>query len=710
MPLAKTRWNGPISRVIFAPVDLLIRTISFAPTLMLLLLVVPDGYVAYLLFRQTSASVQFSRAEADGVTYIDASQAFLAELQHRRLALRVAALDPNAVAEVTASTQRCDAAEAAVDAVDARLGVELGTTDTWNGIKKSYDALKALGTSDPEKVDQAQSDLGVAVGTNLIQNQAGNNSNLILDPDLDSYWMMDAFVIKFPALGELVAHAGAQSAATMKGATLDPATRLDLAGQLALISSTASDLINVDLATALSDNEKFNDSEHRTGNHRLRALEPQFDALAAALNAYVDQVHKSLLVDAPGAQAGYDAAIKGQYLAGQILGVSADLGPELSRLCDERAARYAHTRLVGLIVAIAAFFGISYVFNGFYRSLTLSRNRLEEEHELLQGDILGLLNVVSDAAQGDLRVRAKVGEGDLGNVGDAFNQMLERWQELISAINTQLSRTNEAVVELKVASGRMAAGASQQAKEVMAAAVSVQRMSDQIHLVSGNAATAAQAAQRTQTSANEGNSSVRNVIVGMETLKNEVAAGAKKIKTLGDRSMEITSIVATIAKISEQTNMLALNAAIEAARAGDHGRGFSVVADEVRKLAERTASATQEIEKLVRTILTETSNSVGAIERQSLVVEEEGRAVASAGTALTRIRSESEQSTALVTDIARIAAAQAEDAVAVASTMDRISVIAGETANGANGSLDIAASLQELSAALRESVTRFKVH
>src|SRR5690242_21608246 len=57
-------------------------------------------------------------------------------------------------------------------------------------------------------------------------------------------------------------------------------------------------------------------------------------------------------------------------------------------------------------------------------------------------------------------------------------------------------------------------------------------------------------------------------------------SGAKKMKNLGDRSMEITSIVGTISRISEQTNMLALNAAIEGARAGEHGRGFRVVRSE----------------------------------------------------------------------------------------------------------------------------------
>ena len=110
-----------------------------------------------------------------------------------------------------------------------------------------------------------------------------------------------------------------------------------------------------------------------------------------------------------------------------------------------------------------------------------------------------------------------------------------------------------------------------------------------------------------------------------------VQAGAKKMKSLGDRSMEITGIVGTISRISEQTNMLALNAAIEAARAGEHGRGFSVVAEEVRKLAERTASATQEIDKLVKAIHSETNETVAAIEQQTQVVEQESQLVSQAG-------------------------------------------------------------------------------
>jgi hypothetical protein len=124
----------------------------------------------------------------------------------------------------------------------------------------------------------------------------------------------------------------------------------------------------------------------------------------------------------------------------------------------------------------------------------------------------------------------------------------------------------------------------------------------------------------------------------MDQLRQNVQAGAKKMKNLGDRSMEITSIVDTIGRISEQTNMLALNAAIEAARAGEHGRGFSVVAEEVRKLAERAATATHEIGKLVTAINHETNETVAAIEKQTQVVEQESVLVSRAGQALIKIR------------------------------------------------------------------------
>jgi methyl-accepting chemotaxis protein len=337
------------------------------------------------------------------------------------------------------------------------------------------------------------------------------------------------------------------------------------------------------------------------------------------------------------------------------------------------------------------------------------RQRVEQDNTELQENIMDLLQVVSDASDGDLSVRAKVSAGALGNVADAFNNLLESQRVLIGEILEQLRLTNDTVISITRTSKDMATGATQQTQEILGAVTSVQAMSAEIQRVSANARTAAEAAKRTQESALEGARGVQSVVNGMASLRASVQAGAKKMKSLGDRSMEITGIVATINRISEQTNMLALNAAIEAARAGEHGRGFSIVAESVRRLAERTATATREIDKLVKSIHTETMETAKAIEDQTHIVEQESALVGKAGESLAKISEVSTESAGLVAEISDVAQKQVGGATAVVTTMGQISSIARKTQTEAQGAAVTVEQLSTLSKQLNASISRFRL-
>jgi methyl-accepting chemotaxis protein len=227
--------------------------------------------------------------------------------------------------------------------------------------------------------------------------------------------------------------------------------------------------------------------------------------------------------------------------------------------------------------------------------------------------------------------------------------------------------------------------------------------------VSTNASGASNASQHTALTAQEGEKAVEDVIQGMDSLRANVQSGAKKMKNLGDRSMEITSIVGTISRISEQTNMLALNAAIEGARAGEHGRGFRVVAEEVRKLAERASSATKDIEKLVKAITAETNETIRAIEQQTQVVEVESKTVGVAGDLLRKIRTASDQSAGLVANITMVTRHQVEQAQRVERTMESVSQIAADTEKGAETAVINVSNLVRLQDQLRQSISKFRV-
>jgi twitching motility protein PilJ len=195
----------------------------------------------------------------------------------------------------------------------------------------------------------------------------------------------------------------------------------------------------------------------------------------------------------------------------------------------------------------------------------------------------------------------------------------------------------------------------------------------------------------------------------MQRIRGEVQMISKKIKSLGDRSLEISAIVNTVEEIASHTNLLALNAAIEAAGAGDAGRRFGVVADEIRKLAERAATSTKAIAGLIRAVQTETQEAVVAMEDGTREVEAGYRLTTRAEASLKEIASGAQTSAELAQQISRATQEQAHGSEGVATAMSSIAKVAVQTEEAVLQARRTVMDLVKLADELTSTLARFKL-
>ena len=365
---------------------------------------------------------------------------------------------------------------------------------------------------------------------------------------------------------------------------------------------------------------------------------------------------------------------------------------------------------LGIILALIAFLFCVFkllVLRGESDKKRVSR--LQDEYDRNQNAILRLLDEIADLADGDLRSYATVSEDFTGAIADSINFAIDQLRDLVSRITETSQEVAQYTASTQGITNQLAEASEHQAQEIAGASAAINEMAMSIDQVSSNAEESAVVAERSVKIAANGANVVNRSIEGMDIIREQIQETSKRIKRLGESSQEIGNIVALINDIADQTNILALNAAIQASMAGEAGRGFAVVADEVQRLAERSASATKQIETLVKTIQTYTNEAVISMEQTTSEVVRGANLSKDAGVALDEIQNVSGNLAKLIANISDAAKLQSASAGHIATTMNVVQEITSQTTTATFDTARSVSELANMAEALRESVTDFKL-
>ena len=333
------------------------------------------------------------------------------------------------------------------------------------------------------------------------------------------------------------------------------------------------------------------------------------------------------------------------------------------------------------------------------------RNLLKQ----LGGEPTYVIEVVKRIAQGNLSQEIVKQAGDQHSLLVATKEMQEGLRNTIGETLQTADRLVQAAHQLAGTSRNVLKASERQSDAAGSAAASVEEMTVCIGQISGNSNDAQTHATGAGNLATEGLTVVHEVIVEMDKISVAVTKSSDLITSLGEQSNQISNIVQVIKEIADQTNLLALNAAIEAARAGEQGRGFAVVADEVRKLAERTAQSTQEIAAMIQAIQGGTSNAVAGMSDASACVGDGVEKVGRAGNSMKNIQDGVQKVLAAVGDISSSLQEQSTTSHLIARDIEGISRMTEENSISIREVSASADQLEQLAAALKESVGKFRL-
>ena len=291
----------------------------------------------------------------------------------------------------------------------------------------------------------------------------------------------------------------------------------------------------------------------------------------------------------------------------------------------------------------------------------------------------------------------------------AFQSMAENLNGLLGQIQQSGNQVTASSTEIAASSRGLEATMNQQAASTAQVSASSKLISQTAETLAGTVDEVAAAASETAELAEAGQLGLMGMEASMQEVLKGTASVSTKLEAMKKNALDIGSIVATITKVADQTNLLSLNAAIEAEKAGEYGLGFSVVANEIRRLADQTAVATLDIEDMVNEMEESVSTGASEMEQFSGVVQSTARKMRDIGGQLGGIMEKVRTLPPGFEAVNKGMADQSESAGQISETMGHLNEATQNTLESLREFKFAAEDLNEAALGLQEQVSRFEV-